>query len=43
MQEAKTTAPPAGASRRAYEPPSFEVIALDCEVTSYAPDDEPLF
>ena len=29
---------------RAYEPPAFEVIPLDCEITAYAPDgDEPLF
>jgi len=27
----------------AYEPPSFEVISLCCEITAYAPDDEPLF
>ncbi len=27
----------------AYEPPSFEVISLSCEITAYAPDDEPLF
>ena len=27
-----------------YEPPTFEVITLDCEITSYAPDgDQPLF
>ena len=26
-----------------YEPPSFEVISLCCEITAYAPDDEPLF
>ena len=27
-----------------YEPPRFEVIALDCEITAYAPDgDFPLF
>ena len=27
-----------------YEPPAFEVIALDCEITAYAPDgDDPLF
>jgi hypothetical protein len=27
-----------------YEPPAFEVIPLDCEVTAYAPaGDEPLF
>jgi len=29
---------------RAYEPPSFEVLSLDCEITAYAPDgDDPLF
>ncbi|MGI9431209.1 MAG: hypothetical protein ACR2PQ_03300 [Myxococcota bacterium] len=34
---------PAGASH-AYEPPRFEVIPLDCEITAYAPDGEdPLF
>ena len=26
-----------------YEPPHFEVIPLDCEITAYAPDGEPLF
>ncbi|NNL64860.1 MAG: hypothetical protein HKP30_01325 [Myxococcales bacterium] len=27
-----------------YEPPRFEVLALDCEITAYAPDgDDPLF
>ena len=28
-----------------YEPPKFEVISLDCEITAYAPDegDAPLF
>jgi hypothetical protein len=26
-----------------YEPPAFEVVSLSCEITSYAPDDEPLF
>ena len=28
-----------------YSPPSFEVISLDCEISSYAPDgdDSPLF
>ena len=26
-----------------YEPPRFEVIPLDCEITAYAPlDDDPL-
>ncbi len=29
---------------QAYEPPRFEVIGLDCEITAYAPDgDDPLF
>ncbi len=29
----------------AYEPPTVEVISLDCEISSYAPDegDTPLF
>ena len=27
----------------AWERPQFEVISLSCEITSYAPDDEPLF
>ncbi len=27
-----------------YEPPSFELIPLDCEITAYAPDgNDPLF
>jgi hypothetical protein len=26
-----------------WQPPTFEVISLSCEITSYAPDDEPLF
>jgi hypothetical protein len=26
-----------------YESPRFEVISLDCEITAYAPDDQPLF
>jgi hypothetical protein len=27
-----------------YEPPKFSVIALDCEITAYAPvGDDPLF
>ena len=26
-----------------YESPGFEVISLDCEISAYAPDDEPLF
>ncbi len=41
---------PTEALRRAgeleWQPPSFEVISLDCEITAYAPDDgdeQPLF
>lgn len=26
-----------------YEAPGFEVIALSCEISAYAPDDQPLF
>lgn len=26
-----------------YEAPCFEVLSLGCEVSAYAPDDEPLF
>ena len=26
-----------------WEPPRYQVVALDCEITAYAPDDEPLF
>ena len=30
--------------KAAYQPPSFEVLSLDCEITAYAPDgDDPLF
>jgi hypothetical protein len=32
---------PAGAPR--WEPPSFEVIPLGCEISAYAPEDDPLF
>ncbi len=36
--------PPSTPARSRYEAPSFEVISLDCEITSYAPDgDLPLF
>jgi hypothetical protein len=35
---------PAPTPREAgYEPPAFQVISLDCEITAYAPDDQPLF
>lgn len=45
MQRTADTASPTDAHARAarYEPPRFEVISLDCEITSYAPDDRPLF
>lgn len=37
-------ASPGAAAAGRYEAPSFEVISLDCEITSYAPDgDLPLF
>jgi hypothetical protein len=26
----------------AWEPPRFQVISLDCEISAYAPDDQPL-
>ncbi len=26
-----------------YEAPGFEVISLSCEISAYAPDDQPLF
>lgn len=28
---------------RSWSTPAFEVISLSCEITAYAPDDEPLF
>ena len=28
---------------RSWSTPVFEVISLSCEITAYAPDDEPLF
>jgi hypothetical protein len=30
---------------QSYQPPTFEVISLDCEISAYAPDgdDTPLF
>ena len=33
------------AEARSYEPPRYEVISLDCEITAYAPldDEQPLF
>jgi hypothetical protein len=39
----ENAAPSSGLAGR-YEAPSFELISLDCEITSYAPDgDLPLF
>ncbi len=38
--------PRAAAASSPYEPPAFEVIALACEVSAYAPDggeSDPLF
>jgi hypothetical protein len=45
VQRTAETASPADAQTQTacYEPPGFEVISLDCEITSYAPDDRPLF
>jgi hypothetical protein len=45
VQRTAETAAPADAPTEAarYEPPRFELISLDCEITSYAPDDRPLF
>jgi hypothetical protein len=34
---------PVPANAAGWEPPRFAVISLDCEITSYAPDDQPLF
>jgi hypothetical protein len=35
---------PALETRAGWEPPAFEVIPLDCEITAYAPDgNDPLF
>jgi hypothetical protein len=45
MDEATSVTPSPGAPRQRvarYEPPRFEVIPLDCEITAYAPDGEPL-
>jgi len=42
MQDRAETALP-DPTTRLYEPPCFEVIPLDCEITAYAPDAEPLF
>ena len=31
------------AEEQAYETPSLKVVNLSCEISAYAPDDEPLF
>jgi coenzyme PQQ precursor peptide PqqA len=38
--ETRTEAP---LGARSWSTPAFEVISLSCEITAYAPDDEPLF
>lgn len=40
--EAPGARTPQGAAER-WEAPRYEVIALACEITAYAPDDTPLF
>ncbi len=35
--------PVEGRGGAAWEKPAYRVLALDCEITAYAPDDEPLF
>ncbi len=38
------TRPASRGPRSEYQRPAFDVIALDCEITAYAPDgDDPLF
>ena len=47
MQNARLEGPPFGTPLKPgdhYQAPWFEVISLDCEITSYAPGgDDPLF
>ena len=44
MNSDTPTAPSPPTRNSVYQPPTFEVISLDCEITSYAPDgDQPLF
>jgi hypothetical protein len=40
FESSAPTAPPRSGG---FEAPRYEVISLDCEITSYAPDDQPLF
>lgn len=39
---ARPARPAEGAAER-WQAPRYEVIALACEITAYAPDDTPLF
>ena len=39
----ETARPAAAPPSSSWEPPRYRVIPLDCEITAYAPDDEPLF
>jgi hypothetical protein len=32
-----------GRAGAGWKTPAYRVLALDCEITAYAPDDEPLF
>lgn len=34
---------PAASAPRTWEAPRLQVISLSCEITAYAPDDQPLF
>jgi hypothetical protein len=46
MQNLHSVDPASQSSPDSWPRPSFEVISLDCEITSYAPDDgdpRPLF
>jgi hypothetical protein len=39
MNEQPATGP-ISVEARSYEPPRFEVIPLDCEITAYAPEED---
>jgi hypothetical protein len=41
--ELATVSAPCADRPRAWEAPRVEVISLCCEITAYAPDDQPLF
>jgi hypothetical protein len=42
-RSSKSLVPATPTQSGGFEPPRYEVISLDCEITSYAPDDQPLF